>query len=154
MKKSSFVYVTFIRTTPQKLWHALTDPDFMRRYFFGAAIEPDLAWKKGASWKMLNAEGQLCDAGEVAEIDPPKRLVLKWQHELRPELKAEGYTQATFTLEQQGAMMKLTVVHEIDKPNSKIIEAVSNGWPAILSSLKSFLETGRASDWPATPPRA
>jgi uncharacterized protein YndB with AHSA1/START domain len=152
MSNSRFVYVVFIRTTPEKLWDALRLPEFCKQYWRGTWLDSD--WKKGASWKMLNAEGQLCDAGEVAEIDPPKRLVLKWQHELRPELKAEGYTQATFTLEQQGAMMKLTVVHEIDKPNSKIIEAVSNGWPAILSSLKSFLETGRASDWPATPPRA
>ena len=152
MSNSRFVYVVFIRTTPEKLWDALRLPEFCKQYWRGTWLDSD--WKKGASWKMLNAEGQLCDAGEVAEIDPPKRLVLKWQHELRPELKAEGYTQATFTLEQQGAMMKLTVVHEIDKPNSKIIEVVSNGWPAILSSLKSFLETGRASDWPATPPRA
>ncbi len=152
MSNSRFVYVVFIRTTPEKLWDALRLPEFCKQYWRGTWLDSE--WKKGASWKMLNAEGQLCDAGEVAEIDPPKRLVLKWQHELRPELKAEGYTRATFTLEQQGAMMKLTVVHEIDKPNSKIIEAVSNGWPAILSSLKSFLETGRASDWPATPPRA
>jgi uncharacterized protein YndB with AHSA1/START domain len=147
MSNSRFVYVVYIRTAPEKLWDALRLPEFAKQYWRGTWLDSE--WKKGSPWRMLNAEGQICDAGEVTEIDPPKRLVLKWQHELRPELKAEGYTQATFTLEQQGAMMKLTVVHEIDKPNSKIIEAVSNGWPAILSSLKSFLETGRASDWPA-----
>lgn len=84
------------------------------------------------------------DAGEVLEIDPPKRLVLKWRNEFRPELHEEGFSRATFELEPLDAVVKLTVIHEIDVSGSIFIEAVSTGWPAILSSLKSLLETGEA----------
>jgi len=98
-------------------------------------------------------DGRVGDAGEVLEIDPPRRLVLSWQNQFKPELKAEGLSRATFDLEQQDDMVKLTVVHEIDKPASKLITAVSGGWPLILASLKSLLETGESLEatrkWPA-----
>jgi uncharacterized protein YndB with AHSA1/START domain len=90
------------------------------------------------------SDGRVADAGEVLEIDPPKRLVLKWRNEFRPELHDEGFSRATFELEHLDGVVKLTVIHEIDVPGSKFIEAVSAGWPAILSSLKSLLETGEA----------
>jgi uncharacterized protein YndB with AHSA1/START domain len=95
-------------------------------------------------------DGRVADTGEVLEIDPPRRLVLSWRNEFRPELKAEGYSRATFDIAFAGDMVKLTVTHEIDKEGSKFIEAVSGGWPSILSSLKSLLETGKALErWPA-----
>jgi uncharacterized protein YndB with AHSA1/START domain len=142
MTKSKFVYATYIRTTPEKLWQALLRPEFTRVYWFGVTM--DCEWKKGASWKMVLPDGKLADAGEIVEIEEPKRIVIRWQHELRPELKAEGYSQCTIEIEPLKDLVKLTILHEIDRPESKLIEAVSGGWPKILSSLKSLLETGSA----------
>lgn len=97
-------------------------------------------------------DGMLTDSGEVVEIEPHRRLVLKWRNEFRPELKAEGYSRLTYQLEPEGKSVKLTVIHEIEKEGSKFIEAVSSGWPHILASLKSLLETGESleetREWP------
>jgi uncharacterized protein YndB with AHSA1/START domain len=142
MSDSRFVYVTYIRTTPQKLWQALTDPEFTQKYF--GQTRHESKWTPGSSWRMVKPDGTVTDAGEVLEIEPNRRLVLKWRNEFKPELKAEGYSRMSYELEPKGDLVKLTVVHEIDKPDSKLIHAVSGGWPAILSSLKSFLETGHA----------
>jgi uncharacterized protein YndB with AHSA1/START domain len=142
MEKSTFVYVTYIRTTPEKLWQALTQPEFTRQFFLGTVQESD--WKPGAAWRMVAANGKVMDSGEVVEIDPPRRLVLKWRNEFKPEMKAEGYSRMTCELEPQGEMVKLSVLHEMDKRDSKFIQAVSNGWPLILSSLKSLVETGES----------
>ena len=139
---SSFVYVTFIRTTPERLWSALTTPDFMKQYWMGMCIETD--WKVGSSWKLVFDDGRVADTGEVLEIDPPRKLVVSWQNEFRPELKEEGHSRATFEITAVGELAMLTVTHEIDREGSKLIEAVSGGWPAILSSLKTLLETGKA----------
>jgi uncharacterized protein YndB with AHSA1/START domain len=150
MSESKFVYVTYIRTTPEKLWHALTMPEFTRQYWAGTW--QDCTWEKGASWKLMIPDGRVGDSGEVLEIDPPRRLVLSWRNEFKPELKLDGFSRATFELEKQDDMVKLTIVHEIDKPDSKFIEAVSGGWPLILASLKSLLETGESLEatrtWP------
>ena len=137
---TTFVYVTFIRTTPERLWSALTSPDFTRQYWFGVHFETD--WTVGSSWRMIYPDGRVTDAGEILEADPPRRLVLKWRNEFRPELKSEGYSRCTIELEPMAGAVKLTVVHTIDRPESKLIEAVSGGWPRILSNLKSLLETG------------
>jgi uncharacterized protein YndB with AHSA1/START domain len=142
MAESEFVYVTYIRTTPEKLWRAMTEPEFTRQFWFGITQESD--WKPGGSWCMKFEDGRVADAGEVVESEPPRRLVLKWRHELRPELKAEGFSRMIYELEEKGDVVKFTVRHEIETPHSKFIEAVSGGWPMILSSLKSFLETGEA----------
>ena len=91
---------------------------------------------------MVFPDGRVADSGEIVEIDRPKRLVLKWRNEFRPELKSEGYSQCTIELEPIGEAVKLTITHEIHRPDSKLIEAVSGGWPRILSNLKSLLETG------------
>ena len=141
--RSQFVYVTYIRTTPQKLWEALTDPQFIRQYWFNFDIES--AWTKGAPWTMKSPDGTLTDAGEILEIDPPRRLVIRWQHEWKPELKAEGPARCTIELAPQGSAVKLTITHEIERPDSKFISAVSDGWPTILSNLKSLLETGQVA---------
>jgi uncharacterized protein YndB with AHSA1/START domain len=138
--RSRFVYVIFIRTTPEKLWEALTDPEFIPRYWFGVNI--DCAWEQGSAWKMVYPDGRLTDSGEILEIDPPRRMVIRWQHELRPELKAEGPSRCTIELEPAGGAVKLTITHEIERPEAKLITAVAGGWPRILSNLKSLLETG------------
>ncbi|HWA98925.1 MAG TPA: SRPBCC family protein [Pirellulales bacterium] len=140
MTSSRFVYVTYIRTTPEKLWQALVEPEFTRQYW--VECWQDCQWKVGSSWKLMIPDGRVADSGKVVEIDPPKRLVLSWRNEFRPELHEEGYSRATFEIEQLKESVKLTVTHEIDRPGSKLIGAVSNGWPMILASLKSLLETG------------
>ena len=150
MKKDQFVYVTYIRTAPEALWKALTEPEFTRKFWHDTTQESE--WKPGASWKILMPDGRIADSGKVLEIEPHRRLVLKWRHELGPELKAEGDSRLTYELEKEGSSVKLTVMHEIDKEGSKFIEAVSNGWPHILASLKSLLETGESlketREWP------
>ncbi|HEY2444783.1 MAG TPA: SRPBCC family protein [Rhizomicrobium sp.] len=141
MSSNIFIYVTYIRATPEKIWEALTKPEFNRLYWFGAHQESD--WKAGSSWKLMMPDGRVGDAGEVLECDPPRRIVLKWRNEFRPELKAEGYTRCTFEIEDEGEMAKLTVTHQSERP-TVLIDKVSTGWPKILSSLKTLLETGKA----------
>ena len=94
MADSQFVYVTFIRTTPEKLWRALIEPEFTRRFWFDTIQKSD--WKPGASWQIAFSDGRVGDSGEVVEIDPPKRLVLKWRNEIFPEMTAEGYSRMTY----------------------------------------------------------
>lgn len=150
MKKAQFVYVTYIKTTPQKLWRALTNPEFTRQYWVGTWQESE--WKPGASWRLMIPDGRVGDSGEILEIDPPRKLVLSWRVEFKPELRAEGFSRLTFQLEEQGEMVKLTLLHEMDRPESKLIEEVSDGWPLILASLKSLLELGQPLEatrrWP------
>jgi uncharacterized protein YndB with AHSA1/START domain len=140
MPRSTFVYVTYIRTTPEKLWSALTDPQFQEQYWFGVHCESD--WTAGSSWKMCYADGRITDAGEIVESQPPRRLVIRWRHEDKPELKAEGESLCTIELEPAGRAVKLSITHTIERESSKLIRAVSGGWPPILSNLKSLLETG------------
>jgi uncharacterized protein YndB with AHSA1/START domain len=144
MSNSTFVYVTYIKTTPERLWSALTTREFTQQYWLGAYCESD--WKPGSPWKLAFADGRLADAGEIVEVDPPRRLVIKWRNEWSPEFKAEGYSLCTFELEKVEdagtEAVKLSVFHGIDRPQSPFIQAVSSGWPRILSNLKSLLETG------------
>lgn len=142
MEKSTYIYVTYIRTTPEKLWNALTLTGVERSFFWATKLELDSEWKVGAKWKITAPDGTQVDSGEVLEIDPPNRLVLTWRNEMKPEMQAEGYSRMTYTLESKGDAVKLTVLHEMDMGQSKFIQAVSGGWPTILSSLKSLLETG------------
>ena len=140
MSNSSYIYVTYIRSTPEKVWDALTQPEFQKAYWWGTYQES--AWKPGASWKMVLPDGRVADAGEVIEADRPKRIVLKWRNEFRPELKEEGFSRCVMDIEPEGTLVKLTITHSIERENSKLVVAVSGGWPKILSSLKTFLETG------------
>lgn len=148
--RPKFVYVIYIRTTAEKLWQALTEPEFTRQYWAATWQESD--WKPGSSWRIMIPDGRVADSGEIVEIDPPRRLVLTWRNEFRPELHKEGYSRLTYELEQQGDTVRLMLTHEIDRPGSELIAAVSSGWPAILSSLKSLLETGESLEatrrWP------
>jgi len=141
MARSTFLYVTYIRTTPQRLWSALTqDAQFMKRYWFGVHCESQ--WTAGSAWKMVYSDGQVSDSGEIVESEPPRRLVIRWQHQIKPELKAEGESRCTMELEPVGPAVKLSIVHTIERDPSQFIAAVSGGWPKILSNLKSLLECG------------
>src|ERR1700684_2376408 len=120
MEKPKFVYVTYIRTTPAKLWQALLDPEFTRRYWFGAHQESE--WKPGAAWRNVLGNGKVADSGEILEIEPERRLVLTWRNEFRPELSGEGYSRLTYELEAQGDLVKLTVMHQVEKTPSKFLD--------------------------------
>ncbi len=140
MARSTFIYVTYIRTTPERLWSALTDVEFIKQYWFGMHCESQ--WTAGSSWKMVGGDGQITDAGEILEAEPPRRLVIRWQHQKSPELKAEGESRCTIEVEPVPAAVKLSITHTIEREPSKLIAAVSGGWPKIISNLKSLVETG------------
>ena len=150
--ESRFVYVTFIRTTPEKLWSALTDGNQMKEYWFGMEVRTE--WKTGAEWKMVFPDGRVADTGEVLEVERPKRIRLKWRNEFRPELKAEGFAICTIEIEPYGDAVRLSIAHAIERADSKFIAAVSGGWPKILSNLKSLLETGKVVLTEASPSHA
>ena len=142
MSQSKFVYVTYIRTTPEKLWAALIEPEFTKQYWAGTYQVSD--WKIGSDWKIMIPDGRIGDSGKVLEFDPPRRLVVSWRNEFMADLKAEGYSTCTYHLEPAGTAVKLTLTHEIPVANSKMIGGVSEGWPHLLASLKSLLETGES----------
>jgi uncharacterized protein YndB with AHSA1/START domain len=153
MARSTFAYVIYIRTTPERLWSALTnDSEFMKQYWFGVHCQSE--WTAGSSWKMVGPEGQLFDDGEIIEAVAPRRLVIRWQNRTKPELTAEGVSLCTMELEPSGSAVKLSITHTIEREPSKFIEAVSGGWPKIISNLKSLLETGSIALGEAYPPRA
>jgi uncharacterized protein YndB with AHSA1/START domain len=140
---SRFVYVTYIRTTPEQLWSALTTTDVIARFWFGMTLRTD--WTRGAAWQLVFQDGRIADGGEILEFDPPKRLVLAWRNEWNPEFKAEGVGTCTIELEPAEGAVKLTVHHAMQPAESRFIGAVAGGWPKILSNLKSLLETGEVA---------
>jgi len=155
MARSTYVYVSYIRTTPEKLWSALTDGEFMKQYWFGMHAESE--WRPGASWRLVSGGGEVFDSGEVIEADPPRRLVIRWHNQHRPELRAEGPSRCTMELETSGTAVKLTITHTIERDASKLIEAVAGGWPKVVSNLKSLLESGAvalAEPYPAQAAKA
>ena len=137
---SRFVYVTYIRTTAERLWSALLSPDLAKQYWRGAHPEAD--WRPGGAWKLLLPDGRVADAGEIVAFEPEKRLSIRWRNEFKPELKAEGWSLCTLELEPTGEAVKLTVTHTMEREGAKFIGAVSEGWPQVLSNLKTLLETG------------
>jgi uncharacterized protein YndB with AHSA1/START domain len=142
MARSTYVYVSYIRTTPERLWSALTDAQFMKQYWFG--MHGESQWTAGSAWQLVSGDGQIMDSGEIVEADPPRRLVIRWQNQWKPELKAEGHSLCTMELEPSGSAVRLSITHTIEREPSKFIEAVSGGWPKVISGLKSLLETGSA----------
>ncbi|TWD83960.1 ArsR family transcriptional regulator [Kribbella amoyensis] len=152
MSDNDFVYTTYIRTTPERLWRALTDPEFTQQYW-GVTHETD--WQPGSpmAWHM----GEVTMVGEgqvVLEHDPYRRLAFTW-HRITPEfakavelgdedfatMSAEPLSRATFDLEPDGDQVKLTVVHTGFEPGSKLRSMIDDGWTRLLSDLKSFAET-------------
>jgi uncharacterized protein YndB with AHSA1/START domain len=140
MEKPEIVYVTYIATTPEKLWQGLTSGEFTSRYWFGRRVESD--WRVGSPIRYMNGD-QLSDSGEILECDPPRKLSFTWRVEFVEELRREGFSRVTFTLEPTDGAVKLTLVHDRLQPGSKVLEGASGGWIMILSSLKSMLETGK-----------
>jgi len=132
MSGSKFVYVTYIRTTPE----------IIKQYRFGMSVESE--WKVGSPWRMY-ADGSLMDSGEILKSVSPKRLVMSWLSEWKPEFKAEGNSRLVYEIEPTGASVKLTLTQSMERPDSKFIEAVSDGWPLVISNLKSLLETGEVA---------
>jgi len=137
----TFVYVTYIATTPEKLWQALTDGAFTQQYWFGTRIESD--WRVG-SRVIFRRDEAVSDSGEVLEYMPPRRLSYTWHVDFHEEFAREKPSRVTFELEPMGSAVKLTIVHDDFEPGSKVFVAVSGGWPKVLASLKSFLESGHA----------
>ncbi len=144
MSKSTFVYVSYIKTTQEKLWSALTeDAEFMKQYWFGVHCQSQ--WQAGSPWKMVSSDGaSIIASGEIAEAEAPKRLVIRWEDQQKPEFKAEGVSLCVFEIEPFNDAIKLTITHSIECEASKLIEGVSGGWPKIISNLKSLLEAGSA----------
>jgi uncharacterized protein YndB with AHSA1/START domain len=147
MRKPEFIYVSYIETTPEKLWEALTDGEFTERYWFGVHLRSD--WKIGSTFEMVRSNGTVSDAGKVVEYDPPRRLAYTFVN-LSDEYKGELPALATFVIEPHGKLVKLTLTHEGFAEGSKFLLGISQGWPAILSALKSLLETGKPLDIPYT----
>jgi uncharacterized protein YndB with AHSA1/START domain len=141
MTRPSFVYVTYIATTAERLWQALTSAEFTERYMFGRRVES--TWAVGAPVRYWGRDGKLSDSGTVLESDPPRRLVFTWRVEFDDALRAEGYSTVTFDIESLGGEVKLTVVHDDLREGSGVLQGISGGWPKALASLKSLLETGR-----------
>jgi uncharacterized protein YndB with AHSA1/START domain len=140
---SRFVYVTYIRAPAQKIWDSLTDPE--RNKLFWGGYHQESGWKVGDDYAIQGPDGKAWDTGKVLAADPPHRLSVSWLHLNDAQMKAEGHSTATFDI-QPGVegVTKLTLTHTSDVPDSKLIGAVSTGWPMIFASLKSLLETGKA----------
>lgn len=144
--RPEFVYTTYIRTTPEQLWRALTEPAFTRRYWLGMTFESD--WKPGSHVTVTRTDGSIEDDPEqvVLESDPYRRLAYTWFDNTggchgdagEPEQRSK----VTFDLEDLGGKVKLTVVHDGFPPGSKVLENISGGWPVVLSELKTLLESG------------
>jgi uncharacterized protein YndB with AHSA1/START domain len=148
VRKPEFVYVTYIETTPEKLWEALTDSAFTRQYWFDTEVRSD--WKVGSPFALVMS-GTVTDTGEILEADRPRRLSYTFKHERDDDMRNEPATKVVFTLQPFGKLVKLTVTHEGFGVGSKLLDGISKGWPAILSGLKSLLETGKVL---AIPPAA
>jgi DNA-binding transcriptional ArsR family regulator/uncharacterized protein YndB with AHSA1/START domain len=163
MEKPSFVYTTYIRTSPERLWRALTDPAFTRRYW-GATFQSE--WNEGSeiTWDLFGVS--ISDPDQVVlESDPYRRLSYSW-HTFTPELAkaldvtdeardriaAEPRSKVTFDIEPLGELVKLTVVHDGFEPGSMMVAMVSQGWPRILANLKTLLETGETLPDISEPP--
>jgi uncharacterized protein YndB with AHSA1/START domain len=138
MSKPELVYTTYIRTTPKKLWDAIITPEFTRQYW---GCENVSDWNPGSKWVLVADDEQhtVKVVGKVVESVPPKRLVLTWA---APEDEGD-VSRVTFEIEPMDDMVCLSVIHGDFKPGSDMVNRVSGGWPRVLSSLKSFLETGK-----------
>ncbi|MQA97662.1 MAG: metalloregulator ArsR/SmtB family transcription factor [Streptosporangiales bacterium] len=153
MDRPEFVYTTYIKTTPERLWQALTDPAFTQRYW-GVAFATD--WRTGAPMTWEENGHRVADPEQVVlEADPPRRLAYTW-HTFTPEwaelhgigadvlaeISREPRSRVSFSIEPLGGLVKLTVVHDGFAADSTVLEMISSGWPHLLSDLKTLLETG------------
>jgi uncharacterized protein YndB with AHSA1/START domain len=150
--KPAIVYTIYIASTPEKVWQALTEAEFSRKYFSGNAVEVDL--RVGGAFVVRTPDGAPHITGEVIECDPPKRLTVTFNVNWPALIEKLGPTLVTYEIEQAGDAVKLTLVQSHDRPISDdILSGGRQGWPAILSSLKSLLETGKAMVIKMQPPQ-
>jgi uncharacterized protein YndB with AHSA1/START domain len=150
--KPAIVYTIYIASTPEKVWQALTSSEFSRKYFFGNAVEVDL--RVGGAFIVRTPDGALHISGEVIECDPPKKLTVTFNVNWPELIERLGPTLVTYEIEQAGEAVKLTLLQSHDRPLSDdILSGGRQGWPAILSSLKSVLETGQAMTIKMAPPQ-
>ena len=141
MDKPQFVYVTYISTTPEKLWNALIDPEWTRRYWEHENVSD---WKPGSTWQHQRSDAA-CTVdlvGKVVESAPPRRLVLTWAFPA-DAANAAKHSRVTFEIEPIDEMVRLTVTHDELEAWSEMLKGITEGWPRVLSSLKTLLETGR-----------
>jgi uncharacterized protein YndB with AHSA1/START domain len=141
MDKPQFVYVTYIATTPEKLWTALLDGEITRQYWGHRNVSD---WKKGSTWthqRAWDGSNLVVLVGKVVEIDPPRRLVLTWADPTDAKDEAR-HSRVTFDIEPLSGTVRLTVTHDRLEPGSEMERGITRGWPAVLSSLKTMLETG------------
>jgi uncharacterized protein YndB with AHSA1/START domain len=148
MKKPDYVYVTYIATTPEKVWQALVDTDITRKYWGGpnaSAAHVNLSdWKPGSRWEHQRTDeaGTVDIVGKVVESTPPRRLVLTWARPNEAEDESR-HSRVVFDIEPHSdGLIRLTVTH--DDLDPQMLEGISGGWPMVLSNLKTFLETGRS----------
>ena len=150
--KPSIVYTIYIASTPERIWEALTTTEFSRRYFFGLGVEVDL--KVGGSFVVRAPDGSIHISGEVIECDRPRKLTITWNVNWPALVEKLGPTLVTYHIEPAGDAVRLTMTESHDRPLSDdILEGGRQGWPAILSSLKSLLETGEALVIKMAPPQ-
>lgn len=150
MTKPSFVYVTYIATTPEKVWQAFVDTDVMRQYWAdpnaGCARVNVSDWKPGSQWKHRRVDdaGTVDIVGKVVESNPPRRLVFTWARPAEAEDDSK-HSRVAFDIEPYGdGLVRLTVTHDDLERDPKMLEGISGGWPKVLSNLKTLLETGQA----------
>ena len=139
MSRPPFVYVTYIKTTPEKLWQALTDGEFTRRYWGGRRIQSD--WNVGSPVRHVRDDGGIDWQGEVLQAERPRLLSYTFGMQISEQHRGERPSRVTFELEALGSVVKLTLSHDDFEPISATFETTRHGWPAIMSSLKSLLET-------------
>jgi uncharacterized protein YndB with AHSA1/START domain len=148
----AIVYTIYIASTPEKVWQALTTAEFSRKYFSGFAVEAEL--KVGGAFVVRAPDGSVHISGEVIECDPPRRLTITWNVNWPALVEKLGVTLVTYEIERAGDAVRLTMTEAHDRPISDdILSGGRSGWPAILSSLKSLLETGEALVIKMEPPR-
>jgi uncharacterized protein YndB with AHSA1/START domain len=147
----AIVYTIYIASTPEKVWQALTSAEFSRQYFSGLAVE--LEQKRGGAFAVRQPDGSLHIGGEVIECEPARKLTVTWNVNWPGLVEKLGPTLVTYEIEQAGEAIRLTLIQAHDRPISDdILSGGRQGWPAILSSLKSLLETGSAMTIPMKPP--
>jgi uncharacterized protein YndB with AHSA1/START domain len=141
MAKPDFVYVTYISASPEKVWKAIVDPQMSAKYWQHVNLSE---WRPGSKWEHRenDSKGALRLVGKVVESSPPRRLVLTWA-DPADEAKEEKHSRVTLEIQSVGEVVRLTVTHDRFEPGSEMLESIKEGWPKVLSSLKSLLETGR-----------
>jgi uncharacterized protein YndB with AHSA1/START domain len=142
------VFEIYIRTTPERLWHAITDPEVRRKFQFGNTITSD--WRPGGHFEMTNpgAPGMVLGEGENLEVDPPRRLVQSMVALWGEDVKSEGTSRVTWEIEPVGDSCRLLVTH--DQLREGANDQLYGGWPMILSGLKTWLETGEVLTTPGS----